>query len=472
MKTRKTPKTSPKSTRKVSTSPAEAAAAPRGAAQKRSRRAAASASEEVKKTAPPARRPAVASKGVKQAKPVRVKKARAVRPAKVRVPAILLEGDVPATPPAHGPGQKFALGPTPPPPHTVGGEPGELPEAYGTGRLLLTARDPHWLYAYWDFTMEQLRRHNRRAAEGHLRLRVFMDKVSERPHTEVGVHPESRNWFVHVGRGGARYIAQLGYYDQRRRWHKVAESEATLTPPDSLADDLSARFATVPPDVSFERLVEVVKEAACQHLPLAQAIAELMQPAPDSGEGGGRSGSVPAELQVPGAMTPGAWTPEQERALAQMISIDAVRRVWIGSLEITELVRRRLVRELASQAAIAQPVGIGGPASLASPFGGQPPGPGGFWLNVNAELVIYGATEPDASVTIGGRPIQLRPDGSFSYRFALPDGRYDLPIVAVSADKSEGRGADLHFSRQTEYLGEVGAHPQDPSLQPPLPENL
>ena len=34
---------------------------------------------------------------------------------------------------------------------------------------------------------------------------------------------------------------------------------------------------------------------------------------------------------------------------------------------------------------------------------------------------LDGATEPDAAVTIGGRKIQLRKDGTFSFRFALPD---------------------------------------------------
>jgi uncharacterized protein len=96
----------------------------------------------------------------------------------------------------------------------------------------------------------------------------------------------------------------------------------------------------------------------------------------------------------------------------------------------------------------------------------------GFWFNVNAELIIYGATEPDAKVTLGGHEIKLRSDGTFSYRFALPDGKYDLPAVAVSADGTDARAADLKFSRATEYLGDVGAHPQDPSLKPPLPENL
>jgi hypothetical protein len=96
----------------------------------------------------------------------------------------------------------------------------------------------------------------------------------------------------------------------------------------------------------------------------------------------------------------------------------------------------------------------------------------GFWFNVNAELIIYGATEPDAKVTIGGHQIKLRSDGSFSFRFALPDGNYDLPALAISADGTDSRAADLKFSRNTQYMGDVGAHPQDPALKAPSPDNL
>ena len=106
-----------------------------------------------------------------------------------------------------------------------------------------------------------------------------------------------------------------------------------------------------------------------------------------------------------------------------------------------------------------------------SPLGGEQPARG-FWFNINAELIVYGATEPTATVTIGGRPIRLRPDGSFSYRFALPDGQYELPVVAVSADQTEGRAAELQFGRQTEYQGEVGTQPQDPELKRPEPGNV
>jgi hypothetical protein len=369
------------------------------------------------------------------------------RTKKIQVPAILLEGDRPAPPPISGPGQKYALGPVPPAQPFETAE-AELPDGYGTRQLFLTARDPHWLYAHWDLTREQQARCNTRSADGHLVLRVYSHKIEGHPINEIHVHPESRHWFAHVERAGNPYGAELGYYSPVGKWVRVAVSASTVTPPDTVSAEGGADFATIPFEFPFARLLEIIKAAVQEHLPLAQALEELRrQGHPDLPRTASRSSS--------------GWTPQQEQALARIINIDDVRRVWMGSFEITELIRRRLVHEISSL----------GVSSLSSPFGGIPSSKG-FWFNVNAELIIYGATEPTAKVTLGGHEIKLRPDGSFSYRFALPDGKYDLPAVAVSTDGTEARAADLKFSRATDYLGDVGAHPQDPSLKAPLPENV
>jgi len=373
-----------------------------------------------------------------------------VRRKKVEIPPLLLEGDQPAPPPASGPGRKYALGPVPPAqqfelPET------ELPEAYGTKKLFLTARDPHWLYAHWDLTREQQLKLNARSADGHLILRLYAGKVEGDPICEIHVHPESRHWFAHVERAGNSYAAQLGYYSPSRRWTRIAVSSATVTPPDAVSAEGEIEFATIPFEFPFARLLEIIKSAVGEHLPLAQAIEELR-----------RHGHP--ELPRAQGTPVSAWTPQQEQALAKVVNIDEVRHVWMGSLEITELIRRRLAHEISS-------LGVSSLSSLSSPFGGAGQ-PKGFWFNVNAELIIYGATEPAAKVTLGGHEIKLRSDGSFSYRFALPDGKYDLPAVAVSADGTDARAANLKFSRETEYLGDVGAYPQDPALEPPLAENV
>jgi hypothetical protein len=149
-------------------------------------------------------------------------------------------------------------------------------------------------------------------------------------------------------------------------------------------------------------------------------------------------------------------------------------------MEITELVRLQLQEEIASIAAAeARRAAIEGkiPGGLfelgiSSPAGGEVRKPAKFWFKVNAELIIYGATEPDASVTIADRLIKLRQDGTFSFRFSLPDGRYQLPVLAISSNREEGRGARLEFSRSTDYHGQVEPHPQDSALHPPRGENI
>jgi hypothetical protein len=419
----------------------------------------------VKPAVKPTKRPS--EPAVIAAKPAK----RTTATKKISVPPILLEGDAPSVPRPSGPGERYVLSSAEP--TTPGGEAAELPEAYGTQRLLLVARDPNWLYAHWDLTGEQLRKYNKAAKDGHLIVRVFKGQPAGKPVLEQHVHPESRNWFLHVGHGGTKYVAQLGYVDRSNAWQTVATSSATFTPPDVLSDDTSVRFETIPIEVPFKKLLELVKGAVAEHVPLVEVIQQLREAgypelprlsASSSSVGGG----VPAS----------SWTPAQEAALAQIISIDEVRRVWMGSLEITELLRRSLEQEMSSQAAamlargeLSGAVELGGVSSISSPFGGETKRKG-FWFNVNAELIIYGATEPDATVTIGGRKIQLRKDGTFSFRFALPDGNYDLPVQATSADQSDSRRAELKFSRATQYRGEVGQHPQDKALKAPRVENV
>jgi hypothetical protein len=428
--------------------------------------------------------------------------ARKVRQPKLEIPSILLGGDLPPAPAASGPGQRYALGPEPARAHAAAfEEAGELPESYGTARLWLAARDPQWLYAHWDLSSEQQRHFNAESDDGHLIVRVFEREILGEPLVTQHVHPESRNWFIHVGRGGAKFIAQLGYFDRRERWQTIALSAPTVTPPDSVSDDTSADFATLPVEVPFEQLVEMVKTVVTRNVPLMEALAQLREtghpnlPAADT-FAPAPAPAAPAATPAPKAAVPRAqaprsesagpapapaWTPAQAQALSEVITMDEVRRVWFGSLEITELVRRQLVRELSEQTAAQLAAGQGslGLGSPSSPFGALGSLAGaigggekarGFWFNVNAELIIYGATEPDASVTIGGRRIRLRPDGTFSYRFALPDGTFELPAIATSAAGDDSRAAELRFRRQTAYHGDVGTHPQDSSLRPPTPD--
>jgi Domain of unknown function (DUF4912) len=90
-----------------------------------------------------------------------------------------------------------------------------------------------------------------------------------------------------------------------------------------------------------------------------------------------------------------------------------------------------------------------------------------FFMHVNAEVIFYGGTHPQAKVTIDGKPVELAPDGSFRYHFVFPDGNYQIPITATSPDGVETRSATLRFERATARTGEVG-HTAQPPLAVPL----
>jgi len=78
-----------------------------------------------------------------------------------------------------------------------------------------------------------------------------------------------------------------------------------------------------------------------------------------------------------------------------------------------------------------------------------------FRFQLDAELIVYGSTEPNAKVTLQGEPIKLRPDGTFTMRFSLPDSRQIIPAVAASADGVEERTIVLAVERNTKHLEPV-----------------
>lgn len=75
-----------------------------------------------------------------------------------------------------------------------------------------------------------------------------------------------------------------------------------------------------------------------------------------------------------------------------------------------------------------------------------------FLFEVDAEMIVFGTTKPNARVTLAGTPIKLRPDGTFTARLSMPDRRQVLPIVASSADGVEQRTVVLAVERNTKVM--------------------
>jgi hypothetical protein len=113
----------------------------------------------------------------------------------------------------------------------------------------------------------------------------------------------------------------------------------------------------------------------------------------------------------------------------------------INTQEMREMFEERLRRPLGPPAVTGFGPGATVPAKVKK-----------FFFQLDAELIVYGTTQPNARVTLQGEPVKLRPDGTFTMRFSLPDGRQIIPAVASSSDGVEERTIVLAVERNTKAL--------------------
>jgi hypothetical protein len=325
---------------------------------------------------------------------------------------------------------------------------GYLPDSYGTRKLFLAARDPRILFAYWDLSPVQYQEAARAAKDGKIFLEVYVP--GEGRVAQVHVWDSHKNWYVQVNRPDTMFVAQLGFYRPDGSFEVLARSAEVRTPRDTLSPNTNAKFITIPFHISFNELREAI---AAQSLP-GEEIGDTLARLQDTGA------TVPFQARVPHELSA-----KDNEEVFQIIDGDEVRRRMVGSFEITEILRKRFETALSS----GQWTSSAGAwvTSVSSPFGASFGRERGFRMHVNAELIIYGGTEPNAKVRIDGNDIVLGPDGTFSYHFVFPDGRFHVPIEATSADGIETRSALLSFLRMTHLEGDVRK-----TAQPPLNEPL
>jgi len=76
-------------------------------------------------------------------------------------------------------------------------------------------------------------------------------------------------------------------------------------------------------------------------------------------------------------------------------------------------------------------------------------------LDVEAELIVFGKTEPTASVMVSGRPVKLQSDGAFTVRMEFPDKRQVLPVTAETRDGLRQRTTVIAVERNTKAMDTV-----------------
>jgi len=380
---------------------------------------------------------------------------------------------------------------------------GNLPPTYGSNRVVLMAQEPHWLFVYWDFDIS-------RHPGGKLFLRSC--DAAGNVEKEVEVAFETRNWYLPAAHANAQYFAELGCY-RGERWHSIGRSNSVQTPPDRMSEDNTLDYAALPLHISFQHMLQQLAELKSSDESLLSALSRLRREGKLSGmenflfpDGALMSRALLEMLlgkDLADQISSGTISSEEaEKLLQQKLEEnihsgrssesfsswnEAAFSSWLKTLpELQSVSSFEEFRKAKSSwstsefsswlqhassswsqgalsSGILSTLSSWG-SSESSSWGGQR----GFFMNVNAEVIFYGGTDPRAKVWIDGKSIALNPDGTFRYHFRFPDGDCEIPILAESPDGVEQRSATLHFRRQTDKSAGVDPAAQPPHLTDPL----
>ncbi len=307
-----------------------------------------------------------------------------------------------------------------------------LPNGYGDSRIVILPRDPQWAYAYWDISNQHKEELRRQGGE-QLALRLFdvtdLDLSIQSPHSvqEYGCDEMAREWYLPLPVSDREYLLEIGYRTWDGRWLKLARSESMRVPPVYPSDWVEDQFVTL----DWEEPLE------------GKSVLKLVSPSQKASES---------------TATYQAQTELHNHIFGMVGEVEAQRVA--GSLHSAMQDAPSPAPHLDSVSSYVFPSGAG---LWALPtFSGlnmsgvglssgelAKPQPRKFWLVADAELIVYGATEPDATVYVDGEPIVLNSDGTFRFQMSFQDGQLKFPIVAVAADGEQNRAVRMDFERTT-----------------------
>ena len=281
-------------------------------------------------------------------------------------------------------------------------------------RVVFLPRDPQWAYVFWEIS-ERDRQQAFKAGASQLCLRVAdvtgMNNGGSHPHTlqEVPVDSHATEWYLPVPLSDRDYRVELGYRVTNGGWISLAFSSVARVPALHPSEQVLDQF-------------------------------------------------VPFSLDAPPTTLTPQTLPSSDNGLHERLYQTATlgaRRLGRGSETFHEL-------EEGSGAGLnASGAGFWASGRSESGSGLVSPRQRSFWLVADAELIVYGATDPSARLSIGGEEVPLSSDGTFRIQVPFRDGQQVYAIEAVASDGEQKRNITLDFERSTP---EDNSNPSDQAV--------
>jgi hypothetical protein len=137
---------------------------------------------------------------------------------------------------------------------------GNIPWDYGRTRITAIARDPHCVFAYWEFpdAAVEAARKKIESPQAGLVLRVYdttfrlFDGTNAHGYFDVPVDRNANRYYFHLGRPSTTFIIDVAVKDHDR-YATIARSGPAETPRDSCSGDTRTDWMTIPPRERYRR---------------------------------------------------------------------------------------------------------------------------------------------------------------------------------------------------------------------------
>jgi len=238
-----------------------------------------------------------------------------------------------------------------------------LPSRYNDNRIVLLARDPWWLYTYWDISpqkVDQIKALIPPEERRGLRWVLRVYNLEGNNFFDLDIIPEAGNWYINVNNPEKTWYIEIGLKTYKGRFFALASSNQVKTPYFGIFSLQDEEW--ILPEEEYYKIL---------------GIYDL-----------GRSSL------------------ERRKRLEEALKYGISSGAFSGGISSLFSIRGREVKRK-------------------------------FFLEVATELILYGRTEPDAELKVGGKKIKLNPDGTFSLRYMLPEGEFEFPVEAESKDRKD-----------------------------------
>ncbi|MDC3119217.1 DUF4912 domain-containing protein [Prochlorococcus sp. AH-716-K03] len=272
-------------------------------------------------------------------------------------------------------------------------------------KLVFLPRDPEWAYVFWQIS-ETDRDKAQSLGANKLCLRLYdatgigEGNLNQGTLREIAVDSYSTEWYLPIPLADRDYKVELGY-KYGYKWQSLAFSSVSHVPGNQPSEQILDKF-------------------------------------------------VPFNLETPPSSEPPSITQSQQEKEANGLHERLYQAAT--SFPTTRIVGSEKFMEDMNSTNLNSNLTDSGTGQWSS--GLNESGSGivknkSFWLVADSELIVYGATDPSAKLTIGEEEVPLAADGTFRLQVPFRDGTQKYEIKAVDASGDLEKSITMKFDRIT-----------------------